>query len=450
MPHGIDSAKKSITNTSKMRRIKPLIEGYLAMRRDAGCHRIDHVLSRRRFLATSGAAGVGLAGVLQPAQAKTLETKQKRVLQIFLQGGVSQLETWDPKPATLYGGPFRAIATSVPGVHISELLPHTAQRMHLLSIVRSLNIKTNSHAQGRLFMEMGRRAGAYPFFGAVASKYLSPENPALPGYIHISTRGLGGNTSAFLGAEHNQLLLQGPKAPPNLDPPQGVDAEQAKRKEEFRQRIGARFASRGGQPALTEAFESSYDMADKLMRQKALFEAEPTPKELERYGKHAFGVNCILARRLFENSATCAKVTHHGYDTHAENFNFHLEQLGEFDHTFSMLLDDLHDSGMLESTLVVVMSEFGRTPKINQRYGRDHWGTAWSVALGGCGIQPGAVVGATNETGTAVSDREVDAGHLFHTYVRALGIDSRANHDVSGRIVPIGDPAAAPIEEILA
>ena len=105
---------------------------------------------------------------------------------------------------------------------------------------------------------------------------------------------------------------------------------------------------------------------------------------------------------------------------------------------------------MLESTLVMIMSEFGRTPKINVRYGRDHWGTAWSIAVGGQGLVPGAIIGATNKEGTAVSDREVDGGHLFHTYFEALGLDSSANHDLGGRIVPIGDPAKAPIKELLA
>ncbi|QDU93957.1 DUF1501 domain-containing protein [Lignipirellula cremea] len=422
------------------------------MRRDAGCPRLDHLLSRRSFMAATGAAaaGIGLAGALPAVATAALVGKQKRVLQIYLQGGLSQLESWDPKPGTRYGGPFRAIPTSTPGTHISELLPHTAQRMHLLSIVRSINIKTGDHGQGRLFMEMGRRAGAFPYLGSVASRYLTPASAELPGYIHISGRGLNDNTSAFLGARYSQLKLTGPEAPPNLESPAGVTAEAARRQEEFRQRISARFASRGGQPALTEAFESSYSMADKLMQRQSLFEQEPTAKEKERYGEHDFGVNCLLAKRLLENGATCVKVTHHGYDTHAENFNFHLEQLGEFDRTFSMLLDDIYDAGMLDSTLVMVMSEFGRTPKINQRYGRDHWGTAWSIALGGCGIQPGAVIGSTNEEGTAVADREVDAGHLFHTYLQALGIDSYSNHDLGGRTVPMGDPAKSPIKELLA
>jgi WD40 repeat protein len=119
---------------------------------------------------------------------------------------------------------------------------------------------------------------------------------------------------------------------------------------------------------------------------------------------------------------------HSNYDTHHENFDFHIEQLGEFDRPFAALLDDLADRGMLESTLVVVMSEFGRTPRINDRYGRDHWGKAWSVALGGCGIKAGAVVGKTNANGTAVTDREVNGGHLFHTYLQAVGIDSLEAH----------------------
>jgi uncharacterized protein (DUF1501 family) len=144
------------------------------------------------------------------------------------------------------------------------------------------------------------------------------------------------------------------------------------------------------------------------------------------------------------------KVTHHGYDTHAENFNFHLEQLDEFDRTFCMLFDDLSDAGMLESTLVMVYSEFGRTPQVNQRYGRDHWGASVSMALGGCGITSGQVIGATNDLGTEVSDREVHAGHLFHTYFRALGIDTTADHDVAGKSLPIGDPSVTAIEELLA
>ena len=322
--------------------------------------------------------------------------------------------------------------------------------MHLLSIVRSVDLKTNDHRIGRLRLEKGRTAGEFPYVGSVASKYLAPPNPPLPGYLHISTRGIEDNTNAFLGAQHAQLKLLGVNAPENLARPAGLDEEAAQRRNEFRRLANERFAGRGGQPAFTEAFDSSFEMARRLMKRKSLFEKEPSAKDVERYGSHPFGVRCILARELLNNGATCVKVTHHGYDTHAENFNFHLEQLDEFDKTFCMLLDDLHDSGMLESTLVLVYSEFGRTPKLNQRYGRDHWGASFSVALGGCGIVPGVVVGSTNADGTEVAEREVGGGQLFHTYFRALGLDTSANHDIAGRPVPIGDPAVAPIEELLA
>ena len=186
------------------------------------------------------------------------------------------------------------------------------------------------------------------------------------------------------------------------------------------------------------------------MSRRSLFDGQAQARDLERYGEHFFARNCIFARNLLEQGATCVKVTHHGYDSHAENFNFHLEQLGEFDRPFATLLDDLHQQGMLESTLVVVMAEFGRTPKINRNYGRDHWGASLSVALGGAGIKPGMVIGKTNDQGTEFADREVDGGHLFHTHFQALGLDTTRPHYKPGSPISIGDPAMEPIRELLA
>lgn len=421
------------------------------MRRNRGCNPIEHEMARRQFLTgtMAGAAGMGFLGT--HAQADQLKRQEKRILQVFLQGGVSQLESWDPKPGTVHGGPFQAIPTSVPGIHISELLPNIAQRMHLLSIVRSINIKINDHEQGRQFMEKGRRVGDFPYVGAVASKYLAAPNSDLPGYVHVSSRGLSdvAGGAAFLGAKHGQLKLEGVKPPGNLAAPAAIDAVADAGRDKLRLQFNQRFAQRRSK-ALTEAYDASYDQATRLMNRKSMFEGKASKQDLERYGTHDFGRYCLLARSLLENGAACVKVTHHGYDSHAENFNFHLEQLGEFDKPFCMLLDDLETRGLLESTLVVIYSEFGRTPKVNVRYGRDHWGTAWSIALGGCGIQTGAVIGSTNDTGTEVADREVDAGDLFHTYLQAVGLDSTAEHDLQGRSIPIGDPAAEPIEELLA
>jgi uncharacterized protein (DUF1501 family) len=147
---------------------------------------------------------------------------------------------------------------------------------------------------------------------------------------------------------------------------------------------------------------------------------------------------------------TFVKVTHSNYDTHSENFNFHLEQLGEFDRPFAAFVGDLADRGLLATTLVIVMCEFGRTPKINHLVGRDHWGTAWSIAVGGAGIKGGAVVGKTNDNGTQVVDREVNGGHLFHTYYRALGLDPTKAFWHNGRPFHKADPKTDAITEILA
>ena len=143
------------------------------------------------------------------------------------------------------------------------------------------------------------------------------------------------------------------------------------------------------------------------------------------------------------------QINHSNYDTHFENFDFHIEQLGEFDLPFANLVADLADRGLLEDTLICVMSEFGRTPRINSRYGRDHWGTAWSVVLGGTGIEPGAVIGKTNENGTAVVEGEVDHGHIFHTILQAVGIDSAGEFEIGGQPFPVADPAKGPIWDLL-
>lgn len=416
------------------------------MKRNLGCNVLDHVVSRRSFLGATAAAGFG--SLVTPAMGKEMKRNQKQILQVYLQGGVSQFESWDCKPGTTYGGPFRPIATSVPGVQVCELLPYTAHKMHLMSIVRSINLSTNDHGVGRVFMEKGRKNGSFPYVGAVASKYLSRDDNPLPGYVHITTRGLTDDTAAFLEAQHGQLRLEGFQVPQNLRKPEDAHANVYDLGNQFRQQLNEQFSS-GRAKSLIDAYDASFKQAGQLMQRKQLFEKQ-ADYDLVRYGSHPFGRNCLLARTMLEEGTTCVKVTHHGYDTHAENFNFHIEQLDEFDRPFATLLGDLEERGMLENTLVMVYSEFGRTPKINHRYGRDHWGASLSIALGGAGIQPGAVIGSTNADGTEVADREVHGGHLFHTYLQAVGIDSTQEHAVEGKSIPIGDPAVAPIKELLA
>lgn len=418
------------------------------------CQSADHALSRRRFLGTlAGAFGLGC--LTRPTVAKELSTAQKRVLLVFMHGGVSQLETWDPKPATDTGGPFQAIPTSVPGIHISELLPYTAGQMHHLALVRGINTAEDDHGKGATLMETGRRIEPglqYPQLGAVAAKLLSPAENPLPGYIHVTPRGEGGfskQDAAFLGPRYGAVRLGDGSPPANLLRPESLSEAADRQRQEMRLRLDERFTRRR-RTAETEAYAESYDQAAKVMQQRDIFDTSRIcPRDRDRYGTHDFGRHCLLARRLLESGITFVKVTHSNYDTHNENFDFHIEQLGEFDRTFASLLEDLHERGLLETTLVLVLSEFGRTPKINRHLGRDHWSKAWSVALGGCGIRGGVVHGKTNANGTAVTDNEVHSGHLFHTYLTALGLNSAKNHYHQGRPIPMADPKAAPIREIL-
>ncbi len=424
------------------------------------CRSTEHLLARRAFLGGL-AAGVGVAagGVAspfaRPALAQALETRRKQILVVFLHGGVSQLETWDPKPGTDTGGPFRAIPTSVPGVHISELLPYTAGQMHHLALVRSVNTRENNHGKGKYMMETGRReeaATAYPKLGAVFSRLLTPDDSPLPGSVHINygDSGSRSNDAAYLGAKYASLVLGGGKPPQNTARPDGLDEAADERRNAFRRLADERFLL-GRRTAVTDAYTYSFDQAQRLMERRDVFDLDREPEsDHDRYGRHDFGRHCLLARRLLEHGVTYVQVAHSNYDTHYENFDFHIEQLGEFDQTFATLIADLADRGLLETTLVVVMSEFGRTPRINDHYGRDHWGTAWSVALAGCGVQKGAVIGKTNDNGTAVADREVDHAHLFHTYLQAVGIDSTEHVDADGRPMPLADPSSEPIKELLA
>ncbi len=421
------------------------------------CGSSDHTLSRRGFL--GGALGFGalvLDPMMRPAFARELQQQQKRVLMIWLNGGSSQLETWDPKPGTDTGGPFQTIATSSPGVHISELLPYTAKQMHRLALVRGLNTAEDDHGKGSVIMHTGRRqepAMKWPHLGSVCAKLLGDRDNPLPGYIHITPRGNGGVNSedaAFLGPRYASVSLSDGHAPANLDRPTNLSTNDDQRRHELRIHADRRFL-RSRRTAMTEAYTQSYEQAEQLMRKRDLFalDKEP-PAVVDRYGRHDFGRHCLMARRLLEGGATFVKVSHSNYDTHHENFDFHIEQVGEFDRPFATLVEDLHERGLLSSTLILVASEFGRTPKINRNYGRDHWSRAWSVALGGCGIKGGSVSGKTNANGTVVADGQVHGGHLFHTYLKALGFDSKKNFYIDQRPIPIADPKASPIAEVLA
>lgn len=422
------------------------------------CGSAEHLLARRKFFrnAIVGSAAVagGLSALTQGIAAEQLAVKQKRILVFNMHGGLSQLETWDPKPGTTTGGPFRAIPTSVPGIHISELLPKTAQQMHHLCIMRGVNTSEDDHGKGAYMMLTGRRkspASDYPELGAVAAKSLVSETSSLPGHIRIVPSGGGGrgNDAAYLGPKYSSIALGNGNPPQYTTRPEQIDQAAEDRRQSFREFSDARFLNRH-RSAMTDAFVNSYEQAEQLMLQRNVFDVEKeSASDHERYGKHDMGRHCLLARRLLQNGIPFVQVTHSNYDTHNENFDFHHELVPQFDAPFATLIGDLHTLGLLEETLVVVLSEFGRTPNINLYMGRDHWSKAWSVVMGGAGVARGAAFGKTNDTGTEVVDGQVDHGQLFHTYLQAVGIDSSASVAVGGRQLPLADPAAEPVWDVL-
>jgi len=428
------------------------------MRCDYACGSMDHLLARRQFLGTMAAGASAMVGGLsvfaQPTATTQLAKQQKRIVVFNMHGGLSQLESWDPKPGTPTGGPFRAIPTSVPGIHISELLPKTAQVMQHLTLIRGVNTKEDDHGKGAYMMLTGRRespAADYPRLGAVIAKAAMPETSSLPGHVTITPGGGGGrsNDSAYLGPKYSSVVLGNGNPPANMSRPEGLTETADIARNAMRRKLDEQFLSRR-RTAKTDLYTYSYEAAQQLMAQRDVFDVSKEPAaDAERYGSHDFGRHCLLARRLLENGVACVQVTHSNYDTHNENFNFHLEQVGEFDHPFACFVQDLADRGMLDSTLIVMLSEFGRTPNINLYYGRDHWSRAWSVVLGGCGVHRGAAFGKTNDNGTEVVDGEVDHGKLFHTYLQALGINSSGSFNIDGREVLLADPAAHPIQEVL-
>lgn len=421
------------------------------------CRSPEHTIARRQFLGGVaggvGAAALGLGAMTRPAAAAELAKQQKRIVVFWMAGGLSQLESWDPKPGTRTGGPFRAIPTSVPGVELCELLPQTAKQMHHLCLVRGVNTSEDDHGKGAYLMVTGRRESPaldYPRLGAVAAKALAPENSPLPGHIQITPGGGGGrsNDAAYLGPKFASVVLGGGQPPQNTSP--AVAAAIDAQRNDFRRKANERFLSRR-RTAQTDLYTYSYEQALQLMERRDAFDISKEPaKAQEQYGDHDLGRQCLLARRLLEQGVTFIQISHSNYDTHNENFDFHIEQLGEFDQAYATFIDDLHQRGMLDSTLVIVMSEFGRTPNINLYYGRDHWSKAWSVALAGCGVKRGIAYGKTNDQGTEVVDGQVDHGNLFHTYLSAVGLDSTATFDIGGREMPMADPSSKPIDAVLA
>lgn len=426
------------------------------------CGSPEHALHRRSFLRGTLAgltAAVNLGGVgvsaAEPA-AEELRKGGRRVLFIWLAGGSSQFETWDPKPGRDTGGPFRSIPTTVPGYRVCELMPKLAGMMKHLAVVRSLNTTISEHEQAADLISTGRpKEGAlvYPEIGVVLSKELAIQESELPDYVSFftTTEGRRRPRPGFLGANHSPLLLEKTVRPEYVDLPVGMSEARHQNRESLRAALSDSFADGRAGAELVRGHNSAYRKVRGLMRSDHLFNLEKEPPAIrDRYGRTPFGEQCLLARRLIEAGVPVVKVARGFWDSHHDNFESHRELVPDFDHVLSVLLGDLRERGLLDSTLVMVLSEFGRTPTINKDVGRDHYAAAWSVALAGAGIRGGVVHGRTDADGKTVKDGEANAGDLAATIYQAVGIDPRSDYQVGLRPVPLAKENSRVIEDILA
>ncbi len=424
------------------------------------CQQPDHTWSRRKILGLLGGGAVAGAlnagSLLQPTVAAQLRQQEKQVLFIWLDGGISQLESWDPKPRTEFGGPFRAIPTAVPGVHFSELVPETARQMDKLAVIRCLSTKDENHSTGVARVQRGdpkNRGVDYPFFGSALAKLLPPPTNQLPPYMHIKP-GRGGfqwQDAGFLGARYGALALGEGKPPIHIFRPAAIDDARDEKRNAFRRQLNQQYRQ-GRRESDVAAYELSYDMAEQLMKRQDLFDdSRLSPSDVERYGSHPLGRHLLQARRLLEAGVQFVKVTSYHWDMHGDNFNMHRQLVPQIDRPFAAIIEDLATRGLLDRVLVVLMSEFGRTPKINSRLGRDHWPEAWSVVLAGCGIRRGVVVGKTTANGAFCDGAEYDCGHLFHTLFAAVGISAeQTEYQNNGQPLPIAHEECSKIAEVLA
>lgn len=420
--------------------------------------------SRRTFLKTGLTALIGLSlpDLLQLRAFAAMTpkgTKQPSCILLFMQGGPSHLDTFDPKRSAglEFSGPFKPTATNVDGVQICEHLPLLGRRADMYSLIRSMHSGENNHERGQHYLQTGYLplpVMQFPSLGAVVSRERELGG-TLPPYILLNQaiEGVGGG---YLGEKYAPFLGGDPGRPdyrlPDGMPSGDIDYERISRRRALLTAIDtlARDQDR------VRNMDSYYSRARGLMESKEAREAfevsrEPQPLR-ESYGMSSFGQSCLLARRLVERGVPFVTVTLGGWDTHTDNFNqLQRNMLPTLDKGLSSLLDDLRQRGMLDSTLVVLTGEFGRTPKINANAspGRDHWADAWTVLMAGGGIHGGRVVGATDEHGEKVVKDPVSPEVLSATILTALGIDHNKYYETpAGR--PIRLSAGEPIKDLLA
>ncbi len=428
------------------------------------CGSPDHAVSRRGFLGGTLALGASafadmtqLDVLTNSALASELKKDQKRVILLWLAGGSSQLETWDPKPGAATGGPFRSIQTDVPGIRISELMPKMAQRLKNTCIIRSLNTKNGDHGGGAQLMMRGRRDEGgikYPDLGAVIAKEMGRADSKVPDYVTFYTqtegRSMAPGNAGFLGSRYAPMELTTGMMPENMKKLDGISELDHQQRADLRELISRNFAQ-GRSSTTLGSHNEAYQRVRGLMSSEKLFDINDEPASIrDKYGPTQFAQQCLIARRLVEAGVPFVRVGRAWWDSHGQNFETHQEMVPELDHVMATLIDDLKDRGLLNNVMIVTLAEFGRTPSINASLGRDHFASAWSTTLTGCGIKGGACYGKTDATGNRVVDGVADAGKLFATIYKGLGIKPTKNYYVGSRPIPLVNPGVEEIPDVLA
>ena len=411
----------------------------------------------------------------------------KRCVLIWLDGGPSHLETLDPKPdaSREVRGPLESIQTSVPGVSVTECLPGVAERLSRFAIIRSMTSPLGEHNFGTHYLMTGYRPTPvleYPSFNCAAA-FVRNAKSALPSQIAVPDCRVGGGRFSghgFLDPGVAPFSVGSDPAKPdfavkNLAPPAGLDSVRLDRRrqflnqfDEFRRQADAATVARnseddaanGATASSTGSFEQAWELTSSPKFRAAFDLEQERPEVRNRYGRRTVGQSCLLARRLLEGGVPFVTVNHRGWDTHAdlytrlkEGFTGSKTPVGlipTLDQAVSALTDDLADRGLLDETLIVIMGEFGRTPKLNTQGGRDHWPRVFSVALAGGGIVGGQVIGASDRNGESPAVQPVTPGDLTATIYSRLGIDpGRTIRTPDGRPARLSPEESTPIEALL-
>ncbi len=417
-------------------------------------------MSRRHFMGHMASTTLALPAMQfmssMTANAAALRKANKSCILLWMSGGPSHMDIWDLKPdSSKNGGPFKPITTSADGVMISEHMPNVAKQMQHMNIVRSLNSKEGNHDRGTYMMHTGYAPNptvVHPGWGSVCSYELGQklENFDLPHCIAINTPG---QPAGFLGMTHSPFMVQNPNAPvANLKPPAGVDADRMGRRLQMLGMVEDQFVSqrRGQAPIDHKAvYNKTVRMMNSRYTQALSLDKEPAAVR-DAYGRGSFGSGCLMARKLVETGVTFVEVGLGGWDTHQNAFETLSQRLmPELDKGMGALIADLAQRNLLDNTMVVWMGEFGRTPRINQDGGRDHWPVSWSIAMGGGGMKGGQAVGSTDRDGVEITDRPVGVMDVIATMTKTMGINVETQYTTPrGRPMKVVD-AGKPIAELI-